>query len=362
MKRVAVAMSGGVDSSVTAGLLKQQGYDVIGITLRLWEEDPACTIDNVHACCSLSSVDDAKAVASVLGIPHYTLDFRDIFRRDVIDYFVDSYVHGKTPNPCIACNKFIKFGLLWEKARQFGADFLATGHYARIEKNEATGIYSLLRGTDRRKDQSYVLYQLTQDLLPHILFPMADLEKVHTRELAKEWGLPVFNKPESQDICFIPDNDYKGFLQHERKGIFKPGDFVDKEGHVIGRHKGITHYTVGQRRGLGIAAGYHIFVKEIRPETDEIVLSREDALFSNEIFCRDLNFLSVEDIKGDEKISARVRIRYHHQGEEAELTRADDETLRVLFRNPVRAATPGQSAVFYDADGCVIGGGKIAKR
>ena len=207
-------MSGGVDSSVTAGLLKQQGYDVIGITLRLWEEDPACTIDNVHACCSLSSVDDAKAVASVLGIPHYTLDFRDIFRRDVIDYFVDAYVHGRTPNPCIACNKFIKFGLLWEKAKQFGADFLATGHYARIVKDEGTGIYSLLRGTDRRKDQSYVLYQLTQDLLPHLLFPMAGLEKVHTRELAKEWGLPVFNKPESQDICFIPDNDYKGFLHN----------------------------------------------------------------------------------------------------------------------------------------------------
>lgn len=249
MKRVAVAMSGGVDSSVTAGLLKQQGYDVIGVTLRLWEEDPACTIDNVHACCSLSSVDDAKAVASVLGIPHYTLDFRDIFRRDVIDYFVDAYVHGRTPNPCIACNKFIKFGLLWEKAKQFGADFLATGHYARIVKDEGTGIYSLLRGTDRRKDQSYVLYQLTQDLLPHLLFPMAGLEKAHTRELAKEWGLPVFNKPESQDICFIPDNDYKGFLQHERKGIFKPGDFVDQSGRVIGRHKGIAAYTIGQRRG-----------------------------------------------------------------------------------------------------------------
>ena len=227
MKRVAVAMSGGVDSSVTAGLLKQQGYDVIGITLRLWEEDPACTIDNVHACCSLSSVDDAKAVASVLGIPHYTLDFRDIFRRDVIDYFVDAYVHGRTPNPCIACNKFIKFGLLWEKAKQFGADFLATGHYARIVKDEGTGIYSLLRGTDRRKDQSYVLYQLTQDLLPHLLFPMAGLEKVHTRELAKEWGLPVFNKPESQDICFIPDGDYAAFLRRYMGREYPPGPFLD---------------------------------------------------------------------------------------------------------------------------------------
>ena len=246
-KCVAVAMSGGVDSSVTAALLKEQGYDVIGITLRLWEEDPSCpAVENVHSCCSLSAVDDAKAVASVIGIPHYTLDYRELFRNDVIDYFVQSYVKGQTPNPCIACNKYIKFGLLWQQAQQFGAQYLATGHYARIVYNEARGIYELLRGTDRRKDQSYVLYQLTQDLLPHIVFPMAELEKVQTRELAKQFGLPVFNKPESQDICFIPDNDYKGFLKKRVPQCFKPGNFVDVHGHVVGRHQGIPCYTIGQ--------------------------------------------------------------------------------------------------------------------
>ena len=250
-KCVAVAMSGGVDSSVTAALLKEQGYDVIGITLRLWEEDPSCpAVENVHSCCSLSAVDDAKAVASVIGIPHYTLDYRELFRNDVIDYFVQSYVKGQTPNPCIACNKCIKFGLLWQQAQQFGAQYLATGHYARIVYNEARGIYELLRGTDRRKDQSYVLYQLTQDLLPHIVFPMAELEKIQTRELAKQFGLPVFNKPESQDICFIPDNDYKGFLKKRVPQCFKPGNFVDVHGHVVGRHQGIPCYTIGQRRGL----------------------------------------------------------------------------------------------------------------
>lgn len=358
MKRVAVAMSGGVDSSVTAGLLKQQGYDVIGITLRLWEEDPACTIDNVHACCSLSSVDDAKAVASVLGIPHYTLDFRDIFRRDVIDYFIDAYVHGKTPNPCIACNKFIKFGLLWEKARQFGADFLATGHYARIEKDEATGIYSLLRGTDRRKDQSYVLYQLTQDLLPHILFPMADLEKVHTRELAKEWGLPVFNKPESQDICFIPDNDYKGFLQHERKGIFKPGDFVDKEGHVIGRHKGIAAYTIGQRRGLNLGGpGGPYYVTALDVARNKVIVGSEQDLFSKTVHASEATWVEQTP---DAPFRALGKIRYAAR-EAACTVYPDGDSLRVEFDDAQRAVTAGQALVLYDAGTGerVLGGGVI---
>lgn len=276
-------MSGGVDSSVTAGLLKQQGYDVIGITLRLWEEDPACTVDNIHACCSLSSVDDAKAVASVLGIPHYTLDFRELFRRDVIDYFVDSYRRGKTPNPCIACNKFIKFGLLWEKAKQFGADFLATGHYARIAKNEETGIYSLLRGTDRRKDQSYVLYQLTQAVLPHLLFPMADLEKTDTRKLAKEWNLPVFNKPESQDICFIPDNDYKGFLEKEKKDIFKPGTSSMKR---AGSSAAIRHCRLYRRPAAGAqprGPGGPYYVTALDVEHNRVIVGSEKDLFSTTV-------------------------------------------------------------------------------
>lgn len=358
MKRVAVAMSGGVDSSVTAGLLKQQGYDVIGITLRLWEEDPACTIDNVHACCSLSSVDDAKAVASVLGIPHYTLDFRDIFRRDVIDYFVDAYVHGRTPNPCIACNKFIKFGLLWEKAKQFGADFLATGHYARIVKDEGTGIYSLLRGTDRRKDQSYVLYQLTQDLLPHLLFPMAGLEKAHTRELAKEWGLPVFNKPESQDICFIPDNDYKGFLRHERKGIFKPGDFVDQSGRVIGRHKGIAAYTIGQRRGLNLGGpGGPYYVTALDVAHNRVVVGSEQDLFSKTVHAGEATWVEQAP---SAPFRALGKIRYAAR-EAACTVYPDGDSLRVEFDDAQRAVTAGQALVLYDAETGerVLGGGVI---
>lgn len=358
MKRVAVAMSGGVDSSVTAGLLKQQGYDVIGITLRLWEEDLACTIDNVHACCSLSSVDDAKAVASVLGIPHYTLDFRELFRRDVIDYFVDSYRRGKTPNPCIACNKFIKFGLLWEKAKQFGADFLATGHYARLAKDEQTGIYSLLRGTDRRKDQSYVLYQLTQDILPHLLFPMADLEKADTRKLAKEWNLPVFNKPESQDICFIPDNDYKGFLEKEQKDIFKPGDFVDESGRVIGRHQGIAAYTVGQRRGLNLGGpGGPYYVTALDVEHNRVIVGSEKDLFSKTVEASEATW--VEQVP-TAPFRALGKIRYA-ANESPCTVYPDGDDMRVEFDEAQRAVTAGQALVLYDEETGerVLGGGVI---
>lgn len=228
----------------------------------------------------MSAVDDAKAVASILEIPHYTLDFREIFYHEVIQYFIKAYAEGQTPNPCIACNKFIKFGLLWDKASQFGADYLATGHYARISYDSEREIFSLLRGTDRRKDQSYVLYQLTQDMLSHVLFPMADLKKKYTRELARNWGLPVFNKPESQDICFIPDNDYKHFLRKNVPDYFKPGDFVDQNGHVVGRHKGIPCYTIGQRRGLDLGGpGGPYYVTAIDTVNNIILVGPERNLF-----------------------------------------------------------------------------------
>ncbi|MCH4187481.1 MAG: tRNA 2-thiouridine(34) synthase MnmA [Megasphaera sp.] len=358
-KRVAVAMSGGVDSSVTAGLLKEQGYDVIGVTLRLWEEGPACAVtDNIHACCSLSAVDDAKAVASILGIPHYTLDFRDIFRRDVIDYFVRSYSKGHTPNPCIACNKSIKFGLLWQKAQQFGAQYLATGHYARITCDAARQRYSLLRGSDRRKDQSYVLYQLTQDLLAHVLFPMADLEKPQTRELAKKWGLPVFNKPESQDICFIPDNDYKGFLHSQIPQYFKPGDFVDQAGHIVGRHKGIPCYTIGQRRGLDLGGpGGPYYVTKIDVEHNRVIVGSEDSLFSTLVRASEVTW--VEEVP-TEPFEALGKIRY--AAKEAPCTVYPEGTmLKAEFEQPQRAVTSGQALVLYDrATGeRVLGGGVI---
>ncbi len=359
-KRVAVAMSGGVDSSVTAGLLKEKGYDVIGITLRLWEEDPhKPAVENIHACCSLSAVDDAKAVAAVLGIPHYTLDFRDIFRRDVISYFVDSYRHGKTPNPCIACKKWIKFGLLWEKAQQFGADFLATGHYARVQYHEDTGIYSLLRGTDRRKDQSYVLYQLNQELLPHILFPMADLEKTHTRELAREWNLPVFAKPESQDICFIPDNDYKGFLRQEDSTMFRKGDFVDRQGHVVGQHQGIPAYTIGQRRGLNLGGpGGPYYVTALDVAHNKVIVGAEKDLFSATVHAGDVSWVETAPA---EPFEALGKIRYAAQESPCMVYPKDDGTIRVVFSRPQRAVTSGQALVLYDAatGERVLGGGVI---
>lgn len=352
---VAVAMSGGVDSSVTAGILKEQGYDVIGITLRLWEDDTGAADGNIHACCSLSSVDDAKEVAAILGIPHYTLDFRDVFRRHVIDYFIDAYKNGQTPNPCIACNKFVKFGFLWEQAQQIGADFLATGHYARIQYDAASGRYSLLRGADRKKDQSYVLYELTQDLLAHLLFPMAELKKETTRDLAKQWHLPVFNKPESQDICFIPDNDYKRFLRQEIPQWFTPGDFVDTDGNVIGRHEGIPCYTIGQRRGLHLGGpGGPYFVTAIDAAHNRVIVGRADELFSSAVYARDVSW--VEEIP-NEPFRALGKIRY--AAPDALCTVYPDGTrMRVVFDEPQRAVTCGQALVLYDWDR-VLGGGVI---
>lgn len=356
-KRVAVAMSGGVDSSVTAALLKQQGYDVIGITLRLWEEPLGQGgVENPKACCTLSSVDDAKTVASIIGIPHYTLDFRDVFQQYVIDYFVRSYAKGMTPNPCIACNKWIKFGLLWEKARQFGADFVATGHYARVEWNEGRRLYELKRGHDRRKDQSYVLYQLTQSLLPHVMFPMAALEKSQTRELAKKFGLPVFNKPESQDICFITDNDYKRFLMERIPKSFRPGNFVYGDHRVAGRHKGIPSYTIGQRRGLGLGGpGGAVYVTDMDVAHNVVVVGPENELFSRTVYVTDPSWVEMEHLQAP--LRAEGKIRY--AAKEAPCTvYPEDSGFRVVFDEPQRAVTPGQALVLYDGER-VLGGGVI---
>lgn len=357
---VAVAMSGGVDSSVTAGLLQRRGLDVIGITLRLWEAPPTCEVtENIHACCSLSAVEDAKAVADVLGIPHYTLDFRDVFSQDVITYFIQAYKDGKTPNPCIACNKWIKFGLLWQRAQQFGADFLATGHYARIVYDARRKVYSLLRGADRRKDQSYVLYQLQQDLLPHILFPMAELTKTETRRLAKEWHLPVFNKPESQDICFIPDNDYKKFLRSRAPQHFIPGNFVDKEGRVLGTHAGIPCYTVGQRRGLHLGGpGGPYYVTALDVPHNRVIVGGAADLFRTAVEVQEVSW--VEETP-ETDFSALGKIRYAAKEAPCRVHVSDGARMRVEFVTPQRAVTAGQALVLYDAatGERVLGGGII---
>lgn len=347
-KRVAVAMSGGVDSSVTAALLKKQGYDVIGITLRLWDGENA-----------EKSAADAKRVADILGIPHYTLDFCAIFRKQVIEYFIHSYNQGKTPNPCIACNRFIKFGRLWEEAKARGADFLATGHYARTAYDAERGVYTLLRGADRRKDQSYVLYQLTQDLLPHILFPMAEFEKSDIRALAEIMGLPVFNKPESQDICFIPDNDYKGFLRRENADMFKGGDFVDKEGHVVGHHEGIPAYTIGQRRGLNLGGpGGPYYVTALDTAHNRVVVGSNDDLFSNTVLAEQATWVEGAP---DGAIPALGKIRYAAKESPCTVYPEDGGQIRVVFQQPQRAVTAGQALVLYDAETGerVLGGGII---
>lgn len=347
-KRVAVAMSGGVDSSVTAALLKQQGYDVIGITMRLWDGEAAA-----------KSAADAKAVADILGIPHYTLDFCDMFRQHVIEYFIDAYGRGKTPNPCVACNRFIKFGRLWDEAKARGADLMATGHYARTAYDAERGVYTLLRGSDRRKDQSYVLYQLTQDLLPHILFPMADFEKSDTRALAEELGLPVFNKPESQDICFIPDNDYKGFLRRERAGMFRTGKFVDKEGHVVGRHEGIPAYTIGQRRGLNLGGpGGPYYVTALDVAHNQVVVGSNDDLFSTAMRAEHVSWVEGAP---DGVIRALGKIRYAAKESPCTVRPEEGGRICVTFDQPQRAVTAGQALVLYDAEtgDRVLGGGMI---
>ncbi len=353
--KVAVAMSGGVDSSVTAALLQQKGYEVIGITLQLWEE-PSLQPDGKRR---KSPADDAEAVADILGIPHYVLDAKDLFKRHVIDYFIESYKMGNTPNPCVACNKIIKFGKLWEEAQRLGAEFLATGHYARIAYDAERGVYTLRRGHDKRKDQSYVLYQLTQNLLPHILFPMAELEKSDVRTLARQWNLPVYDKPESQDICFIPDGDYKNFLRNARPCMFHEGQFIDKNGTVVGRHQGIPAYTIGQRRGLHLGGpGGPYYVTALDVPHNAVVVGSKDELFSDTVYADHVSW-----VEGNPSgtFSALGKIRYAAK-EALCIVYPGEDGICVKFKQPQRAVTPGQSLVLYDAEtgDRVLGGGIIA--
>lgn len=355
-KKVVVGMSGGVDSSVAAYLLKEQGYDVIGVTMQIWQDEKEEEKEENGGCCGLSAVDDARRVAQFLEIPYYVMNFKKEFKEKVMDYFVEEYLRGRTPNPCIACNRYVKWESLLQRSLQIGADYIATGHYARVEKLP-NGRYAVRNSVTAAKDQTYALYNLTQYQLEHTLMPVGAYEKTEIRKIAEKTGLPVAHKPDSQEICFIPDNDYAGFIDKEAgERVPKPGNFVTVSGEVIGPHKGITHYTVGQRKGLNLAMGHPVFVTEIRPETDEVVIGENEDVFSTELYCDRINYMGMEDLTQPKRVTAKIR--YAHRGASCLIEKAGEDRIKCTFEEPVRAVTPGQAVVFYEND-YVLGGGTI---
>lgn len=358
MSRVVVGMSGGVDSSVAAYFLKEQGYDVIGATMKLWQED-ACSVEENGGCCGLSAVEDARRVAAALDIPYYVMNFKKEFREHVIDYFTEEYLGGHTPNPCIACNRYVKWEALLNRSLSIGADYIATGHYARIERLP-NGRYALRRSASQEKDQTYALYNLTQEQLGRTLMPVGAYSKEEIRSIAGRAGLLVADKPDSQDICFVPDGDYASFIEkevREKTGESLPtGNFVTSGGRVLGQHKGIVHYTVGQRKGLGLALGYPAFVLEIRPETNEVVVGTYDESLTHTVRADRLNFMSVEDLTEPKRVFAKIR--YNHKGAWCTAEKTGEDELTCHFDEAQRAVTPGQALVLYDGD-YVLGGGTI---
>jgi len=356
-KTVVVAMSGGVDSSVTAALLIEQGYEVIGVTMQLWDPDITEVNGDFVGCCSLAAVDDARSVASKLGIPYYVLNFYDLFREAVVNSFCQEYLEGRTPNPCVVCNRKIKFEALLHKSLALGAEYMATGHYARIDYAEAAGRYTLKKAQDTHKDQTYFLYNLTQHQLAHTLMPLGEYTKDEVRRLAAELGLRVADKPESQEICFVPDNNYRNFLRSKvDNSAIMPGPFLNLSGQVVGRHQGIPFYTIGQRRGLGLAMGERVYVVDIDTARNAVVIGPEEALDRTTLVADDLNFIAIAALTGPEQVQAKIR--YNSPPAPATITPLPGGRVQVDFVAPQRAIAPGQAVVFY-RDEYLLGGGTI---
>lgn len=348
-----IALSGGVDSSVAAYLTQKEGYDCIGCTMKLYTNED-CGISKSRTCCSLEDVEDARSVAYRLGMPYYVFNFTEAFRKTVIQDFVRSYERGTTPNPCIDCNRYMKFEKLYERARILGCDRIVTGHYARIVYEDQR--FLLKKAADETKDQSYVLYTMTQDLLAHTAFPLGEMKKTQVRQLADELGFVNARKPDSQDICFVPSGDYAAFLETYTGKTYPRGDFVDGDGTVLGRHKGIVHYTIGQRRGLGLSRPEPLYVTGIDTQNDRIVLGSEQDLYAREALVESFNWIAGEGPATE--IRCKVKIRYRQPEQWATLHPLDQTTVQVVFDTPQRAITPGQAAVAYDGD-IVLGGGVI---